>query len=410
MDFARRQLEKYGWKDGKGLGKDLTGISQPLKPGVKLNQCGIGYDLAEEFTHHWWEDAFNNACSNISIEQAQDGIKVATTAPPSEISAVKRAQIERDRLQYGSFIKRETMTKSGSILAPEERNDPIEEAKNKLTKLTETLTDEQLFEACGRLTAHKGARHGLTLSGKLQRVKEQEEAFLKAYQSPIPKERPRNNTGSVTHNAGNEPSSSKSRIENQEINGEIVIVENETAKRLKKKKDAKITTDERTVQENRKLSEPCEELVKKKKKKKKNYDEKESSVPESFTKETGKKKKKHALEEEPRKVVISEELSDNTELTCDIELTKKSKKKRRHSVRDDDQSSEKGGDQAANAEFEEPICEAESAKIKKKKKRRKSESDTEEQILVDKAGKDTLEDVCEDTSVKSKKKKKKSRD
>ncbi|KAJ1526929.1 hypothetical protein ONE63_008477 [Megalurothrips usitatus] len=358
MDFARRQLEKYGWKDGKGLGKDLTGISQPLKPGVKLNQCGIGYDLAEEFTHHWWEDAFNNACSNISIEQAQDGIKVATTAPPSEISAVKRAQIERDRLQYGSFIKRETMTKSGSILAPEERNDPIEEAKNKLTKLTETLTDEQLFEACGRLTAHKGARHGLTLSGKLQRVKEQEEAFLKAYQSPIPKERPRNNTGS----------------------------------------------------ENRKLSEPCEELVKKKKKKKKNYDEKESSVPESFTKETGKKKKKHALEEEPRKVVISEELSDNTELTCDIELTKKSKKKRRHSVRDDDQSSEKGGDQAANAEFEEPICEAESAKIKKKKKRRKSESDTEEQLLVDKAGKDTLEDVCEDTSVKSKKKKKKSRD
>lgn len=40
------------------------------------------------------------------------------------------------------------------------------------------LSDADLFKACGGRTAHKGARHGLNLSGKLQRVAEQERLLL----------------------------------------------------------------------------------------------------------------------------------------------------------------------------------------------------------------------------------------
>ncbi|NXE30198.1 GPTC4 protein, partial [Ardeotis kori] len=43
------------------------------------------------------------------------------------------------------------------------------------------LTDEELMRACGGRTAHKGARHGLTMSAKLARLEEQERAFLAAY-------------------------------------------------------------------------------------------------------------------------------------------------------------------------------------------------------------------------------------
>ncbi|NWX24781.1 GPTC4 protein, partial [Aegotheles bennettii] len=43
------------------------------------------------------------------------------------------------------------------------------------------LTDEELMRACGRRTAHKGARHGLTMSAKLARLEEQERAFLATY-------------------------------------------------------------------------------------------------------------------------------------------------------------------------------------------------------------------------------------
>ncbi|KAF1491063.1 G patch domain-containing protein 4, partial [Eudyptes chrysocome] len=44
------------------------------------------------------------------------------------------------------------------------------------------LTDEELMRACGGRTAHKGARHGLTMSAKLARLEEQERAFLATYQ------------------------------------------------------------------------------------------------------------------------------------------------------------------------------------------------------------------------------------
>jgi len=38
-------------------------------------------------------------------------------------------------------------------------------------KKYKVLTDEEIFKACGGRTAHKGARHGLNLSGKLARTK-----------------------------------------------------------------------------------------------------------------------------------------------------------------------------------------------------------------------------------------------
>ncbi|XP_051901896.1 G patch domain-containing protein 4-like [Pristis pectinata] len=37
------------------------------------------------------------------------------------------------------------------------------------------LTDEELVRVCGGRTAHRGARHGLTMNAKLARLEEQEQ-------------------------------------------------------------------------------------------------------------------------------------------------------------------------------------------------------------------------------------------
>uniref|UniRef100_A0A131Z1C0 Telomerase elongation inhibitor/rna maturation protein pinx1 n=1 Tax=Rhipicephalus appendiculatus TaxID=34631 RepID=A0A131Z1C0_RHIAP len=44
-------------------------------------------------------------------------------------------------------------------------------------ELPENVLDEEIFKACGGLTAHKAARHGHKMSGKLKRVQEQEDGL-----------------------------------------------------------------------------------------------------------------------------------------------------------------------------------------------------------------------------------------
>lgn len=53
---------------GKGLGRNETGISKPLKSSLKFDKSGIGYQekLSAETTTRWWENVYNNAASNVS--------------------------------------------------------------------------------------------------------------------------------------------------------------------------------------------------------------------------------------------------------------------------------------------------------------------------------------------------------
>lgn len=44
MDFAEKQLLKYGWKKGQGLGINQDGINRPITVGVKQDNQGIGVD------------------------------------------------------------------------------------------------------------------------------------------------------------------------------------------------------------------------------------------------------------------------------------------------------------------------------------------------------------------------------
>ncbi|NXS91742.1 GPTC4 protein, partial [Jacana jacana] len=109
------------------------------------------------------------------------------------------------------------------------------------------LTDKELMRACGGRTAHKGARHGLTMSAKLARLEEQERAFLATYQCREWQKRPLENSPPA---GGQEKRKKKKRkrsrdgadpevLQSQEPTEEVLGEEDKITERKKKKKKKK---------------------------------------------------------------------------------------------------------------------------------------------------------------------------
>ncbi|XP_009077898.1 PREDICTED: G patch domain-containing protein 4, partial [Acanthisitta chloris] len=142
----------------------------------------VGHDPAETFTFHWWDHVFNKAAANVTVEPGQDGIsvKVLSEQGGRNISTKRPLKVgSTGDLLYGRFVKSATLTAHGEeslMLHNEEEEEELDLSSCR------RLTDEELVEACGGRTAHKGARHGLTMSAKLARLEEQERAFLAKYQ------------------------------------------------------------------------------------------------------------------------------------------------------------------------------------------------------------------------------------
>lgn len=65
--FAKNQLYKSGWIDGKGIGRNEDGISEALKVKIKADNAGVGHDPGEQFTYHWWDHAFRKSAQNINV-------------------------------------------------------------------------------------------------------------------------------------------------------------------------------------------------------------------------------------------------------------------------------------------------------------------------------------------------------
>uniref|UniRef100_A0A8B9QWC6 G patch domain-containing protein 4 n=1 Tax=Apteryx owenii TaxID=8824 RepID=A0A8B9QWC6_APTOW len=169
---------------GKGLGKREDGIAEAIKVKVKCDTAGVGHDPAEQFSFHWWDHVFNESAANLAVEAVQDGVSVkALSERDAGISNKKpRKAGGADGMLYGRFVKAATLTAHGEEAAkpPAALESSEEEEKLDLSS-ARRLTDEELIRACGGRTAHKGARHGLTMSAKLARLEEQERAFLATY-------------------------------------------------------------------------------------------------------------------------------------------------------------------------------------------------------------------------------------
>lgn len=171
-DFAKAQLLKYGWKEGKGLGKNENGLTEALKPTLKFDNAGIGY--SETNSEHWWKTLYDNTIKNIKIDfRHEDKVPLSKINDSSAIdswstiSSKKSKKTEQQK--YGNFLKSSTLL-NGHLI-----QDTIEkEEKTAKDSIYIPLTDEQLYKACG---GYKTTRHNL-LNAKLERIAQQDRMFL----------------------------------------------------------------------------------------------------------------------------------------------------------------------------------------------------------------------------------------
>ena len=74
--FAMKQMEKMGWTEGKGLGKNESGISKHLSITKREEAAGLGSEAvetrAQEASETWWHDAF---ASNLKAMHKKHGSK-----------------------------------------------------------------------------------------------------------------------------------------------------------------------------------------------------------------------------------------------------------------------------------------------------------------------------------------------
>lgn len=181
MDFARKQLEKYGWKEGQGLGKNNTGSPNAIKQKLKFDKSGLGHKITDELVNPWWQKAYDNAAKNISVKKDKKRTVIETIGESEVISTKKRKSKYKDKDLDKSkkFVKVSALTVNGEErtrnLCSSDSEDSDPEAKSSGVL---KLTDEELFKACGGRTVHKGARHGVKMNAKLARIEEQEKIML----------------------------------------------------------------------------------------------------------------------------------------------------------------------------------------------------------------------------------------
>jgi Pin2-interacting protein X1 len=88
-------MKKMGWQEGKGLGKELQGIQDPVRSAKKDDNSGLGkgYDVAD---FAFWDNIYAKASNNIQIQSTETGVVIKS----SEKTEIKIP------IQYqGSFIQ-----------------------------------------------------------------------------------------------------------------------------------------------------------------------------------------------------------------------------------------------------------------------------------------------------------------
>ncbi|XP_054477923.1 G patch domain-containing protein 4 [Anoplopoma fimbria] len=380
LKFAEQQLLRHGWEYGKGLGRGENGISEAIKVKVKCGKGGVGHKEGEQFTFHWWDHVFNKASSSLQVDSDQNGIQLKKTAEEDEDDGMisnkkpRKASLAKAKL-YGCFVKSATLLSGQEQPEPKasssddsSSSDEEEDDDRKLDLSSTTkLSDADLIKACGGRTAHKGARHGLTMSAKLARLEQQEAEFMAKYGK---KNQPASAPPVCVTPTPPTSQSADQRAERQE----------ETAEDSQRKKTKK-----------KRSNGSVGEL---------NGDE-VSVSPETDLKPKKKKKKKKARED-------TEEITDTVSTDGDviyvgnIEADHSHKTKRKHKKKK--HSAEQNEEERAASPAAERTSQEETVELHTKVKRKKRKCEPAEEEEINKAESSQSEPV-QDCTPKTKKKK-----
>lgn len=151
MDFGRRMLAKFGWAEGKGLGKNEDGVVDHVRVKQRAHQLGLG----------------------ASAEMADVGF-----AQPQMSVIVKDKKRKKDKMdKEKKKKKKDKLDDDGS--EPERKKKKKSEGNGASNGVVPGMSDEALFVLCGGVRL--GRRAGMPQVGKEKRIADADAAFLAKY-------------------------------------------------------------------------------------------------------------------------------------------------------------------------------------------------------------------------------------
>ncbi|XP_016085730.1 G patch domain-containing protein 4-like [Sinocyclocheilus grahami] len=403
LKFAEEQLLRHGWEKGKGLGRYENGISEAIKVKIKCDKGGMGHKEGEQFSFHWWDHVFNKASSGLVVESGQNGVVVKKSDDGNDglISNKKPRKAQQAKsMLYGRFVKSATLLSGEKPEKTSDSDDSSSSSEDEDQKLdlssTTKLSDADLLEACGGRTAHKGARHGLTMSAKLARLEQQEQEFMNKY-------------GKKNHTAKTSTSSTDC------LNPEGCPDMNEKTKRKKSKRQKE--PSENNIHEDKMTTHilPSNNTENCKPKKRKGFNGASVNNDMIADTEPKKKKKRNRKEKEAPEdcangdcsIDVNEAFTHTSEerdthLPMDDSVHKKKKKKKQSKVDDETANTDEISEDSTNTQNKQPqegSIEHQQASDGASKKKKKKKSSMEHYEVVDNST--TAMTVTEDTSNKA---------
>lgn len=158
--FALKQMEKMGWKEGMGLGKNESGMSKHIVIEKREEKSGIGSEKIdiEETNENWWHDAFssNLRTFKVKIEKSK---KEKKSKKDKKDKKSKKEKRDKKRKRDGTENENETTVETISY--------EYEEISKSKT-FSEPPSYEELFRATGG--ARLGMRARMRQTGKIKRT------------------------------------------------------------------------------------------------------------------------------------------------------------------------------------------------------------------------------------------------
>eukprot|EP01017_Pseudomicrothorax_dubius_P050676 TRINITY_DN9635_c0_g1_i3.p2 TRINITY_DN9635_c0_g1~~TRINITY_DN9635_c0_g1_i3.p2 ORF type:complete len:154 (+),score=30.43 TRINITY_DN9635_c0_g1_i3:58-519(+) len=92
-EIGMKLLQKMGWNQGDGLGKNRDGIKECIQVKRRDELVGLGTEKKGEFkwNDNWWEQTFNSAISKVGVP-----FNAVSSAPPNENESDSTSSDEED--------------------------------------------------------------------------------------------------------------------------------------------------------------------------------------------------------------------------------------------------------------------------------------------------------------------------
>jgi hypothetical protein len=106
MDFAKSNLQSFGWREGMGLKKSENGIKIAVKPKLKFDNYGFGFDINQSMTNDWTTQAFNLAAIGLKFKltQTQSGVKLKNNSKLISNQMIRKPKISQILLKVPKLM------------------------------------------------------------------------------------------------------------------------------------------------------------------------------------------------------------------------------------------------------------------------------------------------------------------